>query len=83
MKKILMMIAIATAIHAEYFKLMVTSFNPNLYRTDEGIYIETRMCVVVGNDMEAVLDYESYRGIYGNTIRFVSGEECDVVRVFR
>lgn len=82
-KKILgcMMLVLPSIAMAEFYKVEVTRLDNNLYKTLEGVYIETKYCYEYANREEAVLSYEQYS--YDNKLIFNNGTTCDVKRVFK
>ncbi|MCK9109155.1 hypothetical protein MZA89_00250 [Haemophilus influenzae] len=75
------LLAIPTIAIAEFYKVEITRLDSNLYRTTDGIYIETKFCHEYARGDEAVLSYEQYS--YDNKLIFQNGETCDVKRIFR
>lgn len=82
-KKILgcAMIILPSIAMAEFYKVEVTRLDTNLYKTPEGVYIETQYCYEYANREEAVLSYEQYS--YDNKLIFNNGTTCDVKRIFK
>lgn len=66
---------------AEVYKIYVKRVDSNLYRTDEGVFIETQYCYHYSYGEEAILKYEQYS--YDNTIIWEDNTTCNVKRVFR
>ena len=66
---------------AEMFAVSVRRIDKDLYKTDEGVYIQTRYCYEYAYGDDAVLKYDRYA--YDNKLIFDSGETCDVEKVFR
>ncbi|ATW42561.1 hypothetical protein Q7469_12175 [Glaesserella parasuis] len=66
---------------ADFYKVTVTRIDSNLYKTNEGIFIETQYCYEYANRDEAVLSYEQYS--YNNKLIFSNNQSCDVKRVFK
>ena len=62
---------------AEFYKVEVTRLDTNLYRTSDGVYIETNMCLELALREEAILSYEQYS--YNNKLVFKNGTSCDVI----
>ncbi len=83
MKKILIILSLLLSFaSAEYYKVYVSRVDSNLYKTSEGIFIETRYCYEYAYGDEALLKYEDYG--YDNKLIFVSMDNtCDVKRIFR
>lgn len=67
--------------HAETNRVNVKKVEQDLYRTSDGLYIETRFCAVDTNGDSAVLNYEKYA--CNNSLRFSSDKTCEVQSVFR
>lgn len=65
---------------AEFYKVEVTRVESNLYKTSNGIYIETKYCYEYATREEAILSYDRY-ATYDNKLIFANGQSCDVVRV--
>ena len=53
----------------------------DLYKTDQGVYIQTKYCYRYAYGDEAVLSYDQYG--YDNKLIFDDGDVCDVVKVFK
>jgi hypothetical protein len=66
---------------AEMYAVEVRRIDQDLYKTDEGVYIQTRYCYRYAYGDEAVLKYEQYA--YDNKLIFDDGEVCEVVKVFK
>jgi hypothetical protein len=80
--KIFMMVAVlVSTVWAELYPVFVSGVDMDLYMTGDGYLIQTMMCTVTGNDIEAVLDYERLRP-YGNELKFEDERTCQIVRVF-
>lgn len=62
-------------------KIEVTRLENNLYKTNDGFYIETKFCYEYANREEAILSYEQYS--YDNKLIFKNGQNCEVKRVSR
>ncbi|MBS5999506.1 hypothetical protein [Haemophilus parainfluenzae] len=75
------LLAIPAIAIAEFYKIEITRLDSNLYRTTDGIYIETEFCHEYARGDEAVLSYEQYS--YDNKLIFQNGETCDVKRIFK
>ncbi len=82
-KKIVALVTafLALSAHAEFYKVNIKRLDQNLYKSSNGLYIETRFCFefVMGED--AILKHDSYA--YDNKLIFNSGTTCDVVKVFK
>ena len=72
---------LATPAQAEINLVTVSKIEPNLYRTSDGLYIETSSCFVEAAREVAVLDYEQYA--CNNTLRIGKGKVCKVQYVFK
>ena len=73
------LLSIAGAAQAEFYKVELTRVESNLYKTREGIYIETKYCYEYANREEAILSYDKYS--YDNKIIFKNNQTCEVKRV--
>jgi len=78
---ILLLALLSTSVLAEYYKVNVKRVEQNLYKTDSGLYIQTKYCYEYAYGEEAVLKYEDYS--YDNKLVFDSGTTCDVEKVFK
>ena len=76
-----LLLGVAGVAGAEVFKVNVRRLDQDLYRTDEGIYIQTRYCYEYAYGDDAILKYEEYS--YDNKLIFDNGEVCEVVKVFK
>ena len=78
---VLMIILSASSATAKAINITVKRIGENLYKTDTGLYIETKDCIetVIGN--KAVLKYEENSD--SNEIIFENGSSCPVVIVFK
>lgn len=77
----LALLSISGMASAEMYSVNVRRIDQDLYKTDEGIYIQTRYCYEYAYGDDAVLKYERYA--YDNKLIFDSGETCDVVKLFK
>ena len=75
------LLAAAGAAHAEMYAVQVKRIDKDLYKTDQGVYIQTRYCYVHAYGEKAVLKYEPYG--YDNKLIFEDDDTCDVVKVFK
>ena len=66
---------------AETYVVYVKRIDKDLYRTSEGVYIETRYCYHYSYGEEAILRYEPYS--YSNKIIFDDGTTCDVAKILK
>ena len=85
MKKLIILISLiiflsASTITAETTKVTVKRVGNNLYKTDKGLYIETRDCTEEVVENKAVLKYEEDSN--SNEIIFENGSSCGVVIIF-
>ena len=71
----------ASPVRAEMYTVEVRRIDQDLYKTDEGVYIQTRHCYRYTYGEEAVLKYEQYS--YDNKLIFDDGESCEVEKVFK
>ena len=71
----------ASPVRAEMYTVEVRRIDQDLYKTDEGVYIQTRYCYRYAYGEEAVLKYEQYS--YDNKLIFDDGEVCEVKKVFK
>ena len=71
----------ASPVRAEMYTVEVRRIDQDLYKTDEGVYIQTRYCYVHAYGEKAVLKYEPYG--YDNKLIFEDDDTCDVVKVFK
>lgn len=79
---VVLLLTLAGTVCAEMYKVTVKRIDKDLYKTDEGVYIQTKYCYEYTYGDEAVLKYDSYG--YDNRLIFVdSGTTCDVVKVFK
>lgn len=74
-------IAAAGNVLADVYEVQVTRIDQDLYKTPEGIYIETRYCYEYAYGEDAILKYEQYG--YDNKLIFDSGTSCEVKGLFR
>lgn len=75
------LLAVAGAACAEMYKLTVTRIDKDLYKTSEGVYIQTKYCYEYAYGDDAVLIYEKYS--YDNKLVFGNGTVCEVVKVLK
>lgn len=75
------LLAASAAASAEMYAVNVRRIDKDLYKTDEGVYIQTKYCHEYTYGDDAVLRYEPYG--YDNKLIFDSGEVCDVEKVFK
>jgi len=77
----LALLAAAGAASAEMYAVNVRRIDKDLYKTDGGVYIQTKYCYEYSYGDDAVLKYEAYG--YDNKLIFDSGTTCEVVKVFK
>jgi hypothetical protein len=75
------LLAMAGPALAEMYVVEVRRIDQDLYKTSEGVYIQTRYCYRYAYGEEAVLKYEQYS--YDNKLIFDDGEVCEVEKVFK
>ena len=75
------LLVVAGAASAEMYAVKVKRIDKDLYKTDGGVYIQTKYCYEYTYGDDAVLRYEPYS--YDNKLIFDSGEVCDVEKVFK
>jgi len=77
-----MIFAVGVATAAEFYKLTgVKRVEKDLYKTDDGIYIETKYCYQYAYGEDAVLKWE---GKYGdNKIIWDDDSSCEVKDIWR
>ena len=76
-----LLLATAGTAHAEMYVVQVKRIDKDLYKTDQGVYIQTKYCYRYAYGDEAVLSYDQYG--YDNKLIFDDGDTCDVVKVFK
>jgi hypothetical protein len=77
----LALLATAGVARAEMYVVEVRRVDQDLYKTGEGVYIQTRYCYVYAYGEKAVLRYEPYS--YDNKLIFENDDACEVVKVFK
>ncbi|KAF1700587.1 hypothetical protein CSC66_15540 [Pseudoxanthomonas kaohsiungensis] len=77
----LALLAMTGPARAEMYVVEVRRIDQDLYKTDEGVYIQTRYCYVYAYGERAVLRYEPYS--YDNKLIFENDDTCEVVKVFK
>lgn len=75
------LLAVTGIAFAEMYTVNVKRIDKDLYKTDEGFYIQTKYCYEYAYGDDAVLKYEPYG--YDNKLIFDSGSVCDVEKVFK
>lgn len=75
------LLAMAGPARAEMYVVEVRRIDKDLYKTSDGIYIQTRYCYAYAYGEQAVLKYEQYG--YDNKLIFDDGDVCEVVKVFK
>lgn len=83
MKKLLigLMLFLSMPAWAEFYKVNITRIEKDLYKTTEGVFIETKYCYEYATREDAVLSYERYS--YDNKLIFSNNQSCDVKRVLK
>lgn len=76
-----MLLPVAGAACAEMYKVTVRRIDKDLYKTSDGVYIQTKYCYEYAYGDDAVLRYERYS--YENKLIFDNGTVCDVEKVFK
>jgi hypothetical protein len=71
----------AGSVSAEMYKVTVKRIDKDLYKTSEGVYIQTKYCYEYAYSDDAVLIYEKYS--YDNKLVFDNGTVCEVEKVFK
>lgn len=66
---------------AEYYGVTVSGIDNNLYKTSQGIYIETNFCHEYVYHDNALLSYDPYS--YNNKIFFSNCHACDMKKLLR
>ena len=74
-------ILLSTSAHAEISIVNIKKVEKDLYKTHDGLYIETHACYEHADGDSAVLDYEKYA--CNNSLRFGSDKSCKVLYVFK
>ena len=74
-------LVLAGTAHAELYVIEVRRVEQDLYKTSNGVYIQTRYCYVYAYGEKAVLRYEPCS--YDNILIFDNDDTCDVVKVFK
>lgn len=75
------LLALAGVARAELYVVEVRRIDQDLYKTSEGVYIQTRYCYVYAYGDKAVLKYKPYS--YDNKLIFEDDDTCEVVKVFK
>ena len=78
---IVALLALTGQARAELYVIEVRRVEQDLYKTSNGVYIQTRYCYVYAYGEKAVLRYEPYS--YDNILIFDNDDTCDVVKVFK
>lgn len=80
---VLLLFLAGTLSAAEYYVLRgVKRIDQNLYKTSDGLYIETKYCYHYTYGEDAVLKWQG-RYSYGNKIIWEDDSSCEVERVWR
>ncbi len=75
------LLAVAGSVAAEMYKVTVRRIDKDLYKTSDGVYIQTKYCYEYAYGDDAVLIYEKYS--YDNKLVFHNGTVCEVEKVFK
>lgn len=67
--------------NAEVYQVYVKRIDKDLYKTSEGMFIETQYCYHYTYGEDAILKYEPYS--YDNKIIFDNDQSCTVKRIFK
>lgn len=86
MKKLLLTLALLTlataAMAATHYKVYVHRVDDDLYKTNDGVYIETEWCYHYSYGEDAILKWDGEYS-YDNKIIFDDESTCKVKRVWR
>lgn len=79
MKKVLLLAIGCCSLlaHAEMYKVNVKRIDQDLYKTQEGVYIQTRYCYEYTYGDDAIYNTSTQKLIFN------SGTTCDVAKVFK
>ena len=77
----LIIILLTSTAMAEKINVTIKRVGSNLYKTDTGLYIETKDCIEMVEGNKAILKYE--KGSDSNELIFENGSKCPVVIVFK
>lgn len=75
------LLMLAGTASAEMYVVEVRRIEQDLYKTSNGVYIQTRYCYTYAYGEKAVLKYEPYA--YDNKLIFENDDTCEVVKVFK
>ena len=75
------LLVVAGTAAAEMYAVNVRRIDKDLYKTDTGLYIQTKYCYEYAYGDDAILRYEPYS--YDNKLIFDNGATCDVEKVFK
>lgn len=75
------LLAVAGSAAAEMYAVNVRRIDKDLYKTSDGVYIQTKYCYEYAYGDDAVLIYEKYS--YDNKLVFDNGTVCEVEKVFK
>lgn len=78
---VFVVMAMSGVASADVYQIYLKRIDQDLYKTSEGIYIETQYCYHYSYGEDAILKYEQYS--YDNKIIFDNDESCDVKKVFK
>lgn len=77
----IVLLVLTGAVSAKMYKVNVRRIDKDLYKTSDGVYIQTKYCYEYAYGDDAVLRYERYS--YENKLIFDNGTVCDVEKVFK
>ena len=79
MKKILLLALASCSLlaQAEMYKVNVRRLDQDLYKTQEGVFIQTRYCYEYTYGDDAIYNHSTQKLIFN------SGNTCDVAKVFK
>lgn len=77
----LMTIGVSGLAFADVYQVHVKRIDKDLYKTSDGVYIETQYCYHYSYGEDAILKYEPYS--YDNKIIFDNDQSCEVKKVFK
>ena len=78
---VVLLLALAGEAFAEMYRVSVRRIDKDLYKTSEGVYIQTKYCYEYAYGDDAVLSYEKYS--YDNKLIFDNGTVCEFEKVFK
>lgn len=77
----IVLLVLTGAVSAEMYKVNVRRIDKDLYKTSDGVYIQTKYCYEYAYGDDAVLRYEKYS--YDNKLIFDNGTVCEFEKVFK